>query len=123
MFVFRMKASNMAVIFSNSKAFFSFNLASRWLAIRLDSVSILVVVGVGLFGVFLRSSLDPVLVGLGVVYALTLTGFLQWSVRLFVETENNLTVNPDLPLPRTDPCPLLVDSGCRAPVDLPRSAL
>jgi hypothetical protein len=33
----------MAVVYSNAKAFFSFNMASRWLAIRLDSVSILVV--------------------------------------------------------------------------------
>lgn len=73
--------------------FFTFWMASRWLALRLDVVSNLIILTVALLGVLLSDlgSIDPSLLGIALVYALQLTGLLQWTVRVTVETETNMT--------------------------------
>lgn len=39
----------------------------------------------------LGSSVDPNLLGLALVYSIQLTGLLQWTVRMMVDTENSMT--------------------------------
>lgn len=46
---------------------------------------------VGLFGLFLRSGMDSALIGLAMMYTLQFTGFLQFAVRVSVDTENSMT--------------------------------
>ena len=78
----------------NFRYFFSFYAAGRWLALRLDVVSVLVILFVSLIAVFMTdygSSVDENMLGLALVYALQLTGLLQWTVRVTIETENNMT--------------------------------
>lgn len=64
---------------------------NRWISVRLDVLSACVTLFIGLLALALRTSVDPTLVGLALVYSLTLVGFLQWTVRLIAEAENAFT--------------------------------
>ena len=78
----------------NQKCLYSFWIASRWLALRLDFVSNAVVVSVSLIAVIIVSeggSVNPTTLGLALVYSLQMASFLQWTVRCAIETENNMT--------------------------------
>jgi ATP-binding cassette subfamily C (CFTR/MRP) protein 1 len=47
------------------------NLVSRrWLALRLDSLGTVLVLGIGLFGVAMRNQVDPVKLGVVLTYAI-----------------------------------------------------
>ena len=74
----------------NSSLFLYFQLSSRWLALRLDGIGITMFacIAASLFISLGRNSTE--FVGLGLVYSLQVTGLLQWTVRTFIETENNL---------------------------------
>ena len=77
--------------FSN---FFVFYMSSRWLALRLDIISNLIVLAVSVLSVVLVYSgnkIDPNLLGLALVYSLQLTALMQWTVRISIETETNMT--------------------------------
>lgn len=79
---------------SNMVHFFAFWMASRWIAIRLDLVGNMIVLAVGLIAVIMTDEgvgVNPNLLGLSLVYSLQLTGLLQWTVRVAIETENNMT--------------------------------
>jgi ABC-type multidrug transport system fused ATPase/permease subunit len=76
---------------TNAKIYTSFYLTSRWLSLRLDFISNFLVLAVGAFGLGLRSKLDTGLIGLALLYTLQFTGFLQWTVRVSVDTENSFT--------------------------------
>jgi ABC-type multidrug transport system fused ATPase/permease subunit len=80
-----------AAIRANNKIYQAFYLSSRWLSLRLDLISNFLVLGVGLFGIFLRGGLDPALIGLAMLYTLQFLGLLQWAVRVSVDTENSMT--------------------------------
>ena len=74
--------------------FFSFFQASRWLALRLDLVSNVVILFVSLIAVLMvdyGGSVNENMLGLALVYSLQLMGMLQWTVRVTIETENNMT--------------------------------
>jgi ATP-binding cassette, subfamily C (CFTR/MRP), member 1 len=78
----------------NFRYFFTFYSAGRWLALRLDLVSVLVILFVSLIAVLMvdyGGSVNANMLGLALVYALQLTGMLQWTVRVTIETENNMT--------------------------------
>ena len=67
---------------------------SRWLAVRIDSLSNLIILFVGVIAVLMKDFNAPVdanILGLALIYALQLTGLLQWTVRVVIETENNMT--------------------------------
>jgi ATP-binding cassette subfamily C (CFTR/MRP) protein 1 len=66
-------------------------LVDRWLSLRLDFLSTLIVASIALLGAVLRDSLDSGLISLAVLNAMLLTGILQWAVRCTVEVENNMT--------------------------------
>lgn len=72
-------------------SFSTYILSSRWLSLRLDALSALVVLLVGWLAVMLRDSLDLALSSLSLSYTLQLTGFLQMAVRLAAEAESNMT--------------------------------
>ena len=75
----------------NSRVFLTGYLTERWLSIRLEVCSFLVVFAVALLTSNLRGAINPTLAGLTLMYALQMTGILQWTVRLSIQTENTMT--------------------------------
>ncbi|XP_072838914.2 multidrug resistance-associated protein 1 [Pogona vitticeps] len=74
----------------NQKAYFPSIVTNRWLAIRLEYVGNFIVLFAALFAVIARHSLSPGLVGLSVSYALQITTYLNWLVRMSSEMETNI---------------------------------
>lgn len=76
----------------NSRAWFSFLMVSRWLGFRLDLESSVLLIVVVFVGVALRDTIDVGLIGFTIVYTLSLSGLLQWTVRqvLFVALQSTL---------------------------------
>nr|XP_061802825.1 ATP-binding cassette sub-family C member 4-like [Nerophis lumbriciformis] len=75
----------------HSEAWFLFLMASRWFALRLDSICS-VFITVATFGcISLRDGLEAGEVGLVLTYAVTLVGNFQWTVRQSAELENMMT--------------------------------
>jgi ABC-type multidrug transport system fused ATPase/permease subunit len=75
----------------NSKVFLAFWMASRWLALRVDSISALLQGLVSVLAIALKDDADPVVVGIALVWGFQLSGLLQFVVRNFSEVENTMT--------------------------------
>mmetsp|Transcript_13789 Transcript_13789/g.24496 ORF Transcript_13789/g.24496 Transcript_13789/m.24496 type:complete len:1364 (+) Transcript_13789:343-4434(+) len=82
---------NKMLVDNNSKAFLLFWMAARWLALRLDLLIALLQTCVALLAILLDGKINANLMGLAVVYSMQLSGLLQFTVRLSVETENAFT--------------------------------
>nr|XP_056722202.1 multidrug resistance-associated protein 1-like [Euleptes europaea] len=74
----------------NQKAYFPSIVANRWLAVRLEYVGNGIVLFAALFAVVARHNLSPGLVGLSILYALQITTYLNWLVRMSSEMETNI---------------------------------
>lgn len=74
----------------NTRVYFSYSCAGRWLGIRLDMLAAVFFTGIVFFCVCLNSSLgfSPSAMGLLISYILQLIGLLQWTVRQSGEVEN-----------------------------------
>ncbi|KAI5940374.1 Multidrug resistance-associated protein 5 [Manis javanica] len=76
---------------NNQGPFFLFTCAMRWLAVRLDLISIALITTTGLMIVLMHGQISPAYSGLAISYAVQLTGLFQFTVRLASETEARFT--------------------------------
>uniref|UniRef100_A0A8D2PS02 ATP-binding cassette sub-family C member 5 n=1 Tax=Zosterops lateralis melanops TaxID=1220523 RepID=A0A8D2PS02_ZOSLA len=74
-----------------SAPFYLFSCAMRWLAVRLDIISIALITTTGLMIVLMHGQIPPAYAGLAISYAVQLTGLFQFTVRLASETEARFT--------------------------------
>lgn len=73
----------------NSAYFLTFA-NQRWLSLRLDSISIILVFTTGILVVTSRFSVNPSIAGLVLSYILTIVQMIQFTVRQLAEVENNM---------------------------------
>lgn len=83
----------LAAIDGNSRAYFFFLGISRWLGVRLDLLCVLLytVVCFACIPLSLNGSISASLVGLLLSQTATLVSGVQWTVRQWIETQNQLT--------------------------------
>lgn len=75
----------------HSKVFFTVWISSRWLAMRVDSCATALQSFVALVSIAWKDNIDPVMVGIALVWGFQLSGLLQFCVRSFAEVENTMT--------------------------------
>ncbi|KAH9884583.1 P-loop containing nucleoside triphosphate hydrolase protein [Xylariomycetidae sp. FL2044] len=78
---------------SNMRAYFPSISANRWLAVRLESLGAVIILGAAGFAIISvtnHSGLTAGMVGLAMSYALQITTSLNWIVRQTVEAETNI---------------------------------
>ncbi|KAG6602878.1 ATP-binding Cassette (ABC) Superfamily [Phytophthora cinnamomi] len=92
---FKMQATfgemNARAVDENASFFFIYWAAGRWLAVRLDALSVVVIFVVSLYLVATKGELSTLLSGISLVYALMLTSMVQSSVRDVDRTDNAMT--------------------------------
>ncbi|KAM4045947.1 ATP-binding cassette sub-family C member 5-like isoform 2-T2 [Anomaloglossus baeobatrachus] len=76
---------------ANQVPYFLFSCATRWLAVRLDLISLAVITLTAVCMVFMHGHIDAAYAGLAMSYAVQLTGLFQFTVRLVTETEARFT--------------------------------
>ncbi|KAI5949274.1 YCF1 [Candida jiufengensis] len=88
----RFKFLNQSRVDENMKAYHPAINANRWLAVRLEFLGSIIILGAAGLSILTLSSghLTAGLVGLSVSYALQITQSLNWIVRMTVEVETNI---------------------------------
>lgn len=78
----------------NQRAYFPSISCNRWLAVRLEFLGSIIILGAAAFAVlgvlYGQSYIDAGLVGLSVSYALSITQALNWVIRSYCEIETNI---------------------------------
>ncbi|KAL3662998.1 hypothetical protein V7S43_011941 [Phytophthora oleae] len=82
---------NRRVVDANSNLYFTYWAASRWLATRLDLLSVVIIFVVTLYLVATAGSVGSLTSGLSLTYSLTLTSMVQWVIRSVDRTDNAMT--------------------------------
>ncbi|KAI8947440.1 metal resistance protein YCF1 [Xylaria longipes] len=89
----RFELENEYRVDSNLRAYFPSISANRWLAVRLEFLGAIIILGAAGFAIVSvtnHSGLSPGMVGLAMSYALQITTSLNWIVRQTVEVETNI---------------------------------
>ncbi|TMW62208.1 hypothetical protein Poli38472_009701 [Pythium oligandrum] len=84
-------ALNKTTIDENATFYFAYWSAGRWLAVRLDWLSVIVIFVVSLSVVLSKGSIAPTVAGLSITYSLMLTSMVQRCVRAADLTDNAMT--------------------------------
>ncbi|POM71270.1 ATP-binding cassette (ABC) Superfamily, partial [Phytophthora palmivora] len=82
---------NRRVVDANSNLYFTYWAASRWLATRLDLLSVVIIFVVTLYLVATVGSVGSLTSGLSLTYSLMLTSMVQWVMRSVDRTDNAMT--------------------------------
>ncbi|GMF31132.1 unnamed protein product [Phytophthora lilii] len=82
---------NRRVVDANSNLYFTYWAASRWLATRLDLLSVVIIFVVTLYLVATAGSVGALTSGLSLTYSLMLTSMVQWVMRSVDRTDNAMT--------------------------------
>ncbi|KAF9585524.1 hypothetical protein BGW38_001959 [Lunasporangiospora selenospora] len=74
----------------SANAMTAYTYCNRWVEIRLQMLSVMVILSVALLAVFGRRTLSPSLVGLTMSYVLSITDNITWLVRDYSEWQSHL---------------------------------
>ncbi|TMW62207.1 hypothetical protein Poli38472_009700 [Pythium oligandrum] len=82
---------NKAVVDDNTSLYFTYWAAGRWLSVRLDWLSVVVIFVVSLYIVVSKGNIAPTVAGISITYSLMLTSIAQWCIRAADQTDNAMT--------------------------------
>lgn len=71
----------------NGTCDFISNLFLRWAAIRFDALTVVAYLCTGLMIIYMKNDVSPAMAGLALSFCGQMTGFLQFTIRLFSQTE------------------------------------
>ncbi|KAJ3128571.1 hypothetical protein HK098_003997 [Nowakowskiella sp. JEL0407] len=81
---------NLQMLDKNNRVYFPVLESQRWLGLRLELMAGLLIGIAAILSVALRQSVGAGIAGLAISYSLQVTGFLNWFVRTFTDTEQSM---------------------------------
>ena len=89
----RFKLQHRGIMDTNQSMFFSLWMSMCWVTIRLEAIGSVVLFAVAIFAVVLseQGAVDPVLLGMALVYVIQLTALFQRCVQVLIDTETYMT--------------------------------
>ncbi|TYZ69245.1 hypothetical protein PybrP1_006741, partial [[Pythium] brassicae (nom. inval.)] len=82
---------NKKAVDANTTAYFTYWAAGRWLAVRLDWMSVVIIFVVTLYLVSTKGQISGVVAGISLTYSLMLTSVVQATVRTVDKTDSSMT--------------------------------
>jgi ABC-type multidrug transport system fused ATPase/permease subunit len=82
---------NKRAVDENATFYFTYWAAGRWLAVRLDTLSVVVIFVVSTYLVTTKGQLSAMIAGLSLTYAISLTSTIQSTIRDVDRTDNAMT--------------------------------
>lgn len=83
---------------SENRSYFLTIVVQRWLTVRMDLLSNLLVLGIGLVAVGLRDSTNPAKIGIVLTYTLSVTQVMGQTITMLAQVEQNM--NTCVPITR-----------------------